>query len=201
MLYYENDQFHICEFIAHYVTYGQRAFKYTNDKKWWAEFVNKWWHHRDLQFTPVTPTKAQLDRLAKINALGIPEGFKAGASNYVETGLLPRDENEDVLPQFSKLAEQPDLSNAMLQTEYELAIEDLMDEKAQERRYKNADRLMVYTSSTNNRWKDEAAVFIQWRDKMFAYCYQVLSDVAAGKRIVPTVQELLNELPEIVWPE
>ena len=197
MLHYKNNQFNICKFIAHYVTYGQRAFHYTNDKQWWTEFVNKWWHHRDLQFSQVTPTQAQLDRLAEINNAGISGSQKSGSCMYVESGLLPRDEQGNVRTPFDQFVENPDLSNSMLQTEYELPIEDLMDKKAQEKRYKNADRLMVYTSSTNRQWKAEADEFVQWRDDMFAYCYQVLNDIAAGNRDVPTVQELLSELPEI----
>ena len=201
MLHYENNQYNICKFIAHYTTYGQRTFKYTNDKQWWTEFANRWWHHRDLQFTPVTPTQAQLDRLAEINNAGISGPQKSGSCMYVESGLLPRDEQGNIRPPFDRFTERPDLENSMLQAEYELPIEELMDKKAQERRYKNADRLMVYASSTDQRWKAEADAFAKWRDDMFAYCFQVLSDVAAGTRVAPTVRELLSELPEMVWPE
>ena len=199
MLYYENNQFNICKFIAHYFTYEQRAFKYTNDKQWWTDFVNKWWHHRNLQFTQVIPTQAQLDRLVEINNAGLPEQQKAGASMYVESGLLPKDEQSNIQSPFNKFTEQPDLSNSMLQTEYELAIEDLMDKKAQEKYYKNADRLMAYTSSTKQQWKAEADTFIGWRDDMFEYCFNVMQDIVNQNRNAPMVQEFLNELPEIVW--
>ena len=202
MLYYdyENNQFNICKFIAHYYTYEQRAFKYTNDKQWWTDFVNKWWHHRDLQFTQVTPTQAQLNRLAEINNAGIPELQKAGACMYVESGLLPKDEQGNIEPPFDQFTEQPDPTNSMLQAGYELAIEDLMDKKAQERGYKNADRIMAYTSSTKQQWKDEADAFIKWRDDMFEYCFGVIEDVVNQNRDAPSVQELLNELPSLNWP-
>ena len=197
MLYYENNQFSVCNFIAHYTTYGQQMFKYTNSKEWWTNFVNRWWHHGDLQFTQVTPTQAQLNRLTEINDAGISEGFKAGACMYVESGLLPKDEEGNVGPPFDQFIENPDPSNSMLQTEYELAIENLMDRTARGRGYKNADRFMVYTSSTKQQWKDEADAFIKWRDDMFVYCFGVMQDIVEQKRNVPSVDELLNELPEM----
>ena len=197
MLYFKNNQWNICPSIAHYTVHGQRKLKYTKDKNWWTDFVNKWWHHRDLQFTQVIPTQAQLDRLAEINSAGISEGFQSGASMYVESGLLPKDEQGNIRPPFDQFTENPDPSNSMLQAEYELAIEDLMDKKAQEKGYKNADRFMVYTSSTNQQWKDEADAFIQWRDDMFEYCFGVMQDVVNQDRDAPRAQELLNELPTL----
>ena len=94
MLYYKNRQFNICPFIAHYKAHGKPEFKYTNDKQWWIEFVNRWWHHTDLSFTDVNPTQAQQTRLDEVNAAPIPEGFQAEASNYVETGELLEEPNE-----------------------------------------------------------------------------------------------------------
>ena len=198
MLYYKDDQFNICKFIAHYITYGQQTFKYTNNKAWWTNFVNRWWHHRDLQFTQVIPTQAQLNRLAEINSAGISELQKSGSCMYVESGLLPKNEEGNVGPPFDQFTEQPDPSNSMLQTEYELAIEDLMDRTARERGYKNADRFMVYTSSTKQQWKDEADAFIKWRDDMFIYCIGVMEGIVKQERDAPRVQELLDELPEMV---
>lgn len=107
MLYYRDGQFHICPFIAHYLHRGQRQFKYTNDKQWWTDFVNRWWHHKDLEFTSVTPTQAQLDRLAEINNAEISEGFKSGASMYVESGKLPKDEAGNIEPPFESFTESP----------------------------------------------------------------------------------------------
>ena len=107
MLYYE-DEWKICPFIAHYKSYGKPEFKYTNNKQWWINFVNRWWHHKDLEFTSVTPTQDQLDRLTEINNAGISEGFKSGASMYVESGQLPKDEAGNVEPPFDQFTESPE---------------------------------------------------------------------------------------------
>ena len=200
MLYYKDNQFHICPFIAHYTAHGKRQFKYTNDKQWWINFVQRWWHHKDLEFTSVNPTQNQLNRLDEINNANISQGFKSGASSYVESGILPKDDSGAVQPPFDQFTESPDPSNSMLQAAFELAIEDLMDKKAQEKDYKNADRLMAYTSSTNTTWKNEAEAFIQWRDDMFTHCFTVVEDIVNQDRDVPSISEFLDELPTITWP-
>ena len=103
MLYYDNE-WKICPFIAHYKSYGKPEFKYTNNKQWWIEFVNRWWHHTDLSFTDVNPTEAQQTRLDEVNAAPIPEGFQAEASAYVESGLVLNPDN----PHFAGFTESPE---------------------------------------------------------------------------------------------
>lgn len=197
MLYHRDNQFHICPYVAFYRDHGRQRVKYITDKEWWTDFVNRWWHHSDLSFQDVHPSQGQIDRLAEVNAADIPEGFKAEASAYVEAGVVLNPDN----PRFSGFTESRDFSNALSQIEYEYGIEELMEQTAQAKGYKSADRCMNYGNSTNNSWKAEADAFVAWRDDMFATCYQIMGEAEAGARDVPTVQELLDELPEMVWPE
>ena len=62
----------------------------------------------------------------------------------------------------------------------------------------------IYTACT---YADEPAVAKfqaegiaarRWRSQVWAYCHQVLDDVLAGRRAMPT--DLIAELPQIVWP-
>ena len=39
-----------------------------------------------------------------------------------------------------------------------------------------------------------------WRDAVWLHCYGVLDDVTNGLRPVPSVEALIAELPEMVWP-
>ena len=103
MLYYDNE-WKICPFIAHYKSYGKPEFKYTNDKQWWIEFVNRWWHHTDLSFTDVNPTQAQQTRLDEVNNAGIPQGFGYEAGMYVESGLVVNPDN----PHFAGFTQWPE---------------------------------------------------------------------------------------------
>ena len=200
MLYYENKQFNICPFIAYYTTYGEKKLKYTNSKKWWADFINKWWHHEGLTFKPVNPTEAQKARLDEINELEIPEGFQSGSSGYVETGLLPRDEDENVLELFASLTEQPDPTNTTLITIYRTAAGEYLDRLAQERDYESILTLCTYAVSSSPARKAEGQAGIVCRDNTWDHVDQVLADVVNTVRLVPNVNELLSELPTIHWP-
>jgi len=88
MLYYKDNKWHICPYKAKYTTHGELQEKYTTDKSWWQNFVNKWWHHENLHFEPVNPTDEQFARLDEINNASIPQGFISDASAYVEYGYV-----------------------------------------------------------------------------------------------------------------
>ena len=92
MLLYKNNQWQISPHIAHFLAHGEPSSKYTDNKQYWIDFINKWHHHTDLSFTDVNPTPEQLARLAEVNAVDIPEGFGHHAGLYVETGFVPADE-------------------------------------------------------------------------------------------------------------
>lgn len=115
MLYFKDGQWHICPFAAFYTAHGQRECKYTNDPRWWEEFVNKWWHHSDLSFVEIEPTDAQLARLAEVNQAGIDERHGAEVALYVERGILMRDEDDIVSPTLAGFTEQPDYANCIEQ--------------------------------------------------------------------------------------
>ena len=196
MLYYDNE-WKICPFIAHYKAHGKPEFKYTNNKQWWINFVNRWWHHTDLSFTDANPTEAQQTRLDEVNAAPIPEGFQAEASAYVESGLVLNPDN----PHFAGFTEQPDLTNTTLVQVYKQAVEQHLDTVAQERDYGSILHLCSYPPSGNPTWKAEGEAGVAWRDAVWAHCYQMLEDVGMQVRTAPSVEELIAELPEIVWPE
>lgn len=52
-----------------------------------------------------------------------------------------------------------------------------------------------------NPWQAEGIAFGQWMDSCYEYCQGVQADVMAGIRPIPTTQELIAELPGMVWPE
>lgn len=56
-----------------------------------------------------------------------------------------------------------------------------------------------YVQSTNLYWAAEAKAFIPWRDSMYAYAFQVFSDIQNEKPI-PTQEEFEAGFPKIMWP-
>ena len=51
-----------------------------------------------------------------------------------------------------------------------------------------------------NVFQEEAITFGQWRANVWAYGYAELDKVIAGTRPVPTIPEILAELPALVLP-
>ena len=80
------------------------------------------------------------------------------------------------------------------------AIQSTLDEKAQERGYDSILSLCTYATSTIAKFADEGQAGVSWRDEVWAKGYAILADVESGARAIPTVDELLAELPDFVWP-
>ncbi len=88
-----------------------------------------------------------------------------------------------------------------IQAPYRIAIEELLDAKAKEKRYDNAVSISTYVNSRKKpEWAAEASLFIDWRDDVWDYAYEQFDAVLAGTRPQPTVAELIAELPTLTWP-
>lgn len=79
-------------------------------------------------------------------------------------------------------------------------VQRYLDATAQLRGYDGILSLCSYAASVNQPFAAEGDAGIVWRDAVWLYCYQVLADVAAGTRPIPTADELIAELPAMVWP-
>lgn len=80
------------------------------------------------------------------------------------------------------------------------AIEAHVDAAAKSRNYASAVSLASYVQSTNAQWAAEAQAFVAWRDAAWGYAYGELAKVQAGQRAIPSVAEMISELPAIAWP-
>ena len=79
------------------------------------------------------------------------------------------------------------------------AIQKYLDTTAQSRRYDNIFTAISYVNSTDETFAREAQACLVWRDKVWRKCYDILDAVEAGEREIPTVEELISELPTIEW--
>ncbi len=85
-------------------------------------------------------------------------------------------------------------------TDYENAIQNLVDNTARERQFRDGVTLASYTGSTIPRWAAEAMAFVAWRDNVWRYSYGELAKSQAGQRPQPTVEKFLDEIARIAWP-
>ena len=95
-----------------------------------------------------------------------------------------------------KAAEQ----RAGLEAMFSSAIQTHLDDTARQRRYDSIHTAISYRDDANPVFASEAAVLFAWRSAVWTYSTAELDKVMAGERDIPTIEEFVAELPEIVWP-
>lgn len=91
-------------------------------------------------------------------------------------------------------------ANALIEA-YKAAIKDHIEAAAHTRQYDGTVSIATYVNSTVPAWAAEAQAFIAWRDAVWAYALAELASVMSGQRAMPTIEALIDELPDLVWPE
>lgn len=79
------------------------------------------------------------------------------------------------------------------------AVQKRLDAAAQALGYDDIRSAVTYADEpTVERFQREGLAMRAWRSQVWAYCYQVLDDVKAGRRTTPTPDGLIGELPVLV---
>lgn len=86
-----------------------------------------------------------------------------------------------------------------IQEQLTAAVQGYMDKTAQTRGYDNIHTACSYANSTDHIFAAEGQACLAWRDKVWRKCYDILAEVKAGAREIPTVEELIAELPVLEW--
>nr|DAY82692.1 MAG TPA: hypothetical protein [Caudoviricetes sp.] len=86
-----------------------------------------------------------------------------------------------------------------LQQRYTRLVQDYMDKTVQAKGYDDVFTCISYVDSTDEIFRREAQAVLAWRDKVWRLCYDVLAEVKAGRRAVPSEAELLAMLPKLEW--
>lgn len=78
-------------------------------------------------------------------------------------------------------------------------LQELIEAQAKSKNYDSSLSCASYANSQNLQWKAEADAFIAWRDAVWAYAYN-LFEVAQQGGNIPSVDEVMQNLPQITWP-
>ena len=79
------------------------------------------------------------------------------------------------------------------------AVQAKLDKACKAKGYDNGFACASYASSTVETFKNEADAFITWRDACWVKCYELLSQYSQGVIQRPTVDDVLNLLPNMEW--
>jgi hypothetical protein len=106
--------------------------------------------------------------------------------------VLTEEENKLVLPELERL--QIELQIQVQQTAFNNAIQTHLDTKAKEFRYDNMMSARSY-AGYDNPFQAEAQRLAVWASNCWVKAGEIEADVQAGNREMPTIDEVLSELP------
>lgn len=78
-------------------------------------------------------------------------------------------------------------------------VQAYMDSTAQTRGYDNIHTACSYVDDPDPIFATEGSACKQWRSRVWRKCYDILAEVKAGTRAIPTAEELIAELPKLEW--
>lgn len=91
----------------------------------------------------------------------------------------------------------PEEQEEALKKQYTDLIQHLLDVEAQKLGYDNCNSVCTYVDTGVQKFDDEGVAFRKWRSAVWAKGYELLSEVQAGTRPVPTEEELVELLPKL----
>lgn len=90
---------------------------------------------------------------------------------------------------------------ANIKAQVAAAVQRHLDTAVAERSYASAAAAVSYVGDPNPQWDAEGRAVLAWRSAVWTACYAALDAVLAGERPPLTPEEMVTELPPLVWPE
>jgi hypothetical protein len=95
----------------------------------------------------------------------------------------------------------PPKTTGQLIDEFKLAIQAHMDSAAKAVGYDDIKTAVTYADEPSvAKFQAEGRAFRAWRSQCWAYGYQEMDKVLLGQRPMPTVAQMIGELPALVLP-
>lgn len=130
---------------------------------------------------------------------------KANALHFLDDAafvyLLPEGYVEITDKEAAALQAPPPPTVAEIIATYTAAIQQRLDDFARTRNYDGILSACTYATSLIPKFKAEGQYAVQARDNTWAAAYELLAEVEAGTRPMPTLDEVIAALPELVWPQ
>lgn len=79
-------------------------------------------------------------------------------------------------------------------------VQNYLDSTVQEKGYANIVSCVSYISSNVTQWFTEAQTAANWRDECWNTFFPLLVQYISHDLPYPTEEELISQLPQIVWP-
>lgn len=99
------------------------------------------------------------------------------------------------------LADRPPKTPDEIEMQKIAIVQEHMDAAARALRYDDIKTAVTYAEeSAVPKFQAEGQALREWRSLVWATCYAILDEVNAGKRDVPTDEELISELPSLSLP-
>ena len=95
-------------------------------------------------------------------------------------------------------ADEPSTEEIIAQ--YTAGVQKHLDDFAKTRNYDGILSASTYATSVVPKFKAEGQYAVEARDATWAKCYEILAAVEGGTRPMPTMEELIAELPVLTWP-
>ena len=114
--------------------------------------------------------------------------------------LLPEGCIEITEEEFAGLSAPLPPTTEQIIAEFTYAIQQRLDDFSRTRGYDNILSAATYATSTVAKFATEGQYAVDARDATWSKSYEILAAVEAGTRPVPTLDELLAELPALTWP-
>lgn len=92
----------------------------------------------------------------------------------------------------------PEKPTEIIQQEFSNAIQTFLDSKAQELNYDSCLSVCSYVDTGVQKFDDESRAFRQWRSAVWNKAYEILDLVKSGEMAIPSQEELISLLPELV---
>ena|GEM_PF-712246 len=86
---------------------------------------------------------------------------------------------------------------AELQSYFMSELQKYMDKKADTYGFDNVFNAASYSNSKVEKFKNDAETILDWRDSVWDNAYSIMEKVLTGQRPIPTLEELINELPQL----